>query len=232
MKKLLRFCVLGALLLSVLPSCVGVTHVDSSGTRSVTKGSSLAVVNLRSEEPEEEAQLTGILSAELLRRGFSVRTVEPDEVVPPPLLEVLRGDGDYSFLKVVSEQALNKILIEGKADVLDKHLEATDMSDARHRFSDLLKLFAQFTKDWPVDYLLFLLPGEDGDSAVVKVVRVSTCEVVHSLYCLSTQGFFSLLGTWIVNTFVWGYAEMNYAQRQRDFCSLIATEIAAGGKKK
>ena len=171
--------------------CAKYTFLEATAERvSKSRGIAVSVWSYNETNPGPVA-LEGYLTAALVGKGFTVRSIAIELLAGRTLLERILPGFDHPS----GESSLMKLTLKGSAGQKNdgKGFGVDDLAKAEERLVALAKLARRVPVEWNVDYLLSV-HHFDAFSYAVYVVRLTDNKVIHmTVVSGNRQGFAKVL---------------------------------------
>ncbi len=200
MKKIRLFAALFLASLIIMCSSGCGSHISmvAKGTP-VPEGSTIGVLVDLPWGQSTNNDLAAFMTAALMKSGYHVKTINPNDLIPQGVWARIRNDQDkrYAFIETFSSMIENGGVLKGNKDMWNKLMETNEIKEASMRFSDLNLLVDDFIKRWDTEYTMFVIPSYNYKAGsinpneyLVKVLRIKDRETIFVYYVKTNESKF------------------------------------------
>ncbi len=135
----------------------GCAKFTSRGARidKMPAGGSIAITVIKPDNKSSElTALEAYLTAALVGKGYSVRTLRLEMLASEMLLKRIFPDGSYSTSKALANGLQRGGEIEAEPEFVEKLLNRNEVIDGESRLEALARLTKKVPEAWGVDYIL------------------------------------------------------------------------------
>jgi hypothetical protein len=143
--------------------------------------------------------LAAFMSAALIKKGFHVKSINPNDLIPQGVWGRISNDQDkrYAFIEALATMIQNGGKLKGDKEMWKKLMEVNEIKEASLRFTDLNALVDEFIKRWDTEFIMFITPSFNAKTYtinphdyLVKVLRIKDRETIFVYYIQSNESNF------------------------------------------